>query len=67
MKIFIYYESNKTLNAEPDVAVVKASNLNEATEILNKYYQNVCKHNVRELTFKDFNNNDTNIMIISDY
>ncbi len=67
MKIYVYYEKNKKLNEESDVAAVKAGTLNEAIKILKNYYGNVTKDNVHELTFIDFDNKDTNIMIFSDY
>ena len=67
MKIFVYYEANKGLDVTSDVAAVKAETLKEAINILKVYYTNVTKNNVHELIFKDFNNRETNIMILSDY
>lgn len=64
MKIYVYCENS---DEQTDVAAVKSETLNDAIMVLKKYYFNVKKDNVHELTFKDFNNNDTNIMIISDY
>lgn len=67
MSIFVYYERNQNSEEASDVAAVKADSLKEAIKILKKHYVNVNKNNIYELTFRDFDGESTNFMIISDY
>ncbi len=67
MKIFIYYFADNSIDISHDIAAVKAKTKNEAVKILEQYYTNVGKDNIKELTFKDYNNKVTNIMILTDY
>ncbi len=67
MKIFVYYFADNSIDIRPDIAAVKAKTKNEAVKILEQYYTNVGRDNIKELTFKDYNNKATNIMILSDY
>lgn len=67
MKIFIYYFADNSNDTGHDIAAVKAKTKEDAVKILEQYYTNVGSDNVKELTFKDYNNRATNIMILSDY
>lgn len=67
MKIFIYYYADNSIDTKHDIAAVKAKTKKEAAKILEQYYTNVGSDNIKELTFKDYNNRATNVMILSDY
>lgn len=65
MKIFIYYRNNQE-GSEPDVAAVKAKSINEAVELLSKYYSSINKkEDIYELDFEKGEGKD--VIIISDY
>lgn len=67
MKIFIYYDFTVEEEHEVDVAAVRARSRKEAVKILERYYSSVSLDKIRELDFKNYEGEDTNIMIISDY
>lgn len=63
MRKFLYVRSNIRKGYEQDIAVVKASDIEEAYSILAKYYGDMKKRDIYDLFMKK----GSEIKILSDY